>query len=279
MLWSPAYIQGLGLQPTTLTEMPALAGPVQALDASSPSRLFADTAGTTAITDGALVARANDAFGGSRIFQQATSTLRPTYVANAIGGMGALRFGGNRYLALAGVANPGTLFEGLTFTMALAYKRFSAGANAGLFVAGNSSGGQNNGGFDQLLVEGSKSGWPQVFRNGGSVTNWSLVPLNNPVYADNELTKVVIRSAPANGIDIRVKCASGNYDGHGGLPTDADSYTWDAALIGATFNWPNTPSPSSFLIGDFYEFRFWASRASDAEFAQLQAYLDNKWGK
>lgn len=279
MLWSPAYIQGLGLQPSTDAQLPALASPVQALDTSDPSRLFADTAGSVAITDGALVARANDAGGGTNSFQQADSTKRPTYVAGVRGGKGSLRFGGSRYLALAGVANPGTLFQGMSFTMALAYVRFSAGAKAGLFVAGNSSGGQNNLGCDQVLVEGSEDGWPQVFRNGGSTANWSRVPMNNPAYADNDLQKVVIRSSPAAGIDIRVKSKSGNYDGHGGVPTDADSFTWDAALIGATFNWPDTPSPSSFLIGDFFEFRFWASRAADADFAQLQAYLDNKWGK
>lgn len=276
MLWNPAYLGLIGAKPPVNTGKPALASPVWGFDTTVPTLFLADASGTAQPVNGGAVTRVADMFGGGMVMQQSTAANKPNWVTGALSGKAALRFPGSfTHMAASGV-NPGALFQSRTFTMLAVYRRASSGYYAGLFAAGNSALGQGNGGFDQVNLETRPQGWPTLYRSGGSDT--VSAPLVNPSYADNQTTKVVARSAPANGMEIRLKSSSGSFVGTGPLPSTADSFTWDIAVLGSTLGYQANRVPFATFVGDFFEFSFWNSRASDADFTQLQNYLDLKWG-
>lgn len=280
MLWNPAFNGVVGSKADVSSAMPVIGSPVWALDTSLPATLFTDTAGTVqASASGALIARVANGLGGATYFQQATSGARPSLIFNATGSRSALRFDGVAdFMALAGITNPGSLFQSRTFTMALTYRPASIPEYAGVFAAGNGAGGQGGNGFDMLLVElSSGGGWPKLLRNGGSDTGRAA--LTSPAYTgDNQVWKMVARSDPTNGMELRSKSASGAFSGTGPLPTSADSFAWDTAYIGAELGYTGVTPPAWFAPMDLFEVRFWNARAADTQFSQLQGYLDLKYG-
>lgn len=276
MLWNPAALALLGAKPPVNTGKPALGSAVWGFDTTVPTLFSSDSGGTTQPNSGGTVARVKDMFLGARSMLQATESSKPTWVANALNGKPALRFSGTTAHMMMDGTNPGTLFQTRTFTMLMVYRRIAAGNYGGLFTAGNSELGQNNDGGDVLDLETGPGGWPALYRNGG--TDKSSAQLINPSFTANATQKVVCRSAPANGMEIRLRNSNGQYSGTGALPLSADSFTWNVASLGSTMGYQQFRIPFSTLEGDMFEFSFWGERASDADFTALQNYLDLKWG-
>lgn len=284
MLWNPAFHGALGTKPVVSSDLPALASPVQGFDTSNTALFFTDTAGTAPAANGSLIARANDAFGGAYFFRQQVSGERPTLVTNAANGKPVLRFDGNtKWMALqnaaSGFVNAGELFRSLTFTLMIAYRRSTAGGSglgSGVFAAGNSTGGEGGNAYDNLTVQTTDPGPPAAARHSGS--QYSNLYLNSPGYGANQVTKLILRGAPANGMTMVAKSATGTYTGSAALPTTPDSWTWDFAALGAEMGHKWGSMPYAPFTGDIMELRFWNSRATDNEVSQLLTYLDAKWG-
>lgn len=279
MLWQPAYLQGLGVKPNIADSIPALASPVFGLDMSVRTSVFSDTAGTVQAADGAAVARIANVYGGANHFLQSTANARPAVIANAAGTRAGLRFDPavtRRWMTMAGSTNPGTLFQSRTFTAIFAYRRTVSDGYPSVFAAGNSAGGDGGNGYDTALLEGSISGPPRFWRRSGSEN--AVVQLTSPSYTNSVITKCIVRGAPANGMEIRAKSTAGSFTGTAALPSAADSFTWDVALIGSQCGYTGNPIPTDPMTGDIFEFRWWNTRATDAQMTQFASYLDNKWG-
>lgn len=280
MLWTQSYLGDLGTKPAITNILPVIGSPLWAMDTGQSGFFFSDASGTVPVTNGQAVARVGNILGGASYFAPPVVGNSPIFVFNASPGINALRFALTpaKLLRMAGVTNPGTLFQSTTFTCAVCY-RLTAAASAyhGIFTAGNLTGGQFGGGFDMLNLDTNPSGIPNLVRSGGGDSvSASLV---NPAYTgDNQIWKIVFRSAPANGMELRSKSASGNFAGTGPTPSTADASTWDTSYLGASLGWGGNVPPLYPFVGDFFEFRFWNARASDALFSQLQGYLDLRWG-
>lgn len=279
MLWNPAHLAALGTRPVISSDLPALASPVQAFDASNTALFFTDVGGTAPAANGSLIARANDANGGAWFFRQQVQGERPTLVTNAVNGKPALRFNGTTsWLALqnaaTGFANAGELFRSLTFTLLLAFK--TASVDGGVFAAGNSTGGEGGNAFDNLTVQLRGDGTVAVARHSGG--EYRNAYLSGASHTMGAVSKVVVRSSPQAGIHIRSKSSAGTFDGTTSTPATADIWTWDFAALGAEMGHQWGEMPFNLFTGDIMEMRFWNSRASDAELASLLAYLDAKWG-
>lgn len=283
MLWCPAYLAAGGIKPTIGTAMPTIASPVFGVDTALRTSLFSDTGGTTQAADNVGVARINDAFSVASIsFQCDSAPSRPVIVPAAANGNAGLRFtqGGAapKWMYAAGGSNPGALFQSKTFTMAVAYRRATALDWGGLFSAGDGDGGSGAQGYDLLLLEGNPApeGYMKLVRGGGS--DISIARPTGASYANNQVTKVVARSDPTNGMEIRSRSASGSFTGTAALPTTADVFTWNWALLGAELGYNGQSLPLYPFDGDIFELRFWNTRATDAQMTQMQTYLDAKFG-
>jgi hypothetical protein len=284
MLWNPAYLGAVGVKPVVSSTLPNLTSPVMAVDVSQTSSLFQDVNGTSAVTTaGQLVARANNLANSANFYNQSFSTGMPTYRPNSVGTNAALNFKGRASngdydtYGLAGVsAGGGTIYQSLVFTILCVFRRTEHANTVGVFCAGNSTGGANNAGYDCLQIECGTTGPPALIRNSGSGT--SRVTLSNPSYADNQVMKFVGRADATNGIEIRCKSASGSFTGTGPAPTGADQAAWNTSLLGTELGLNGTSAPQNPFAGDLFEFRFWASRATDAQFSQMQGYLDLRYG-
>ena len=283
MLFDPGFaLLGMVKAPTTsatpgtIGGPPAIASPVHGMDASLTSTLFADAAGTVAATNGAGVARAYDAFGGTaNSFQQGAVAERPVLVTNAVNGKPCLRFNGStHWMSLLPAAGSGALFQGRSFTMALAFRRPATADVAGLFQAGNADGGNNQDGLDCLLVESFFGGTPMLLRATG--TEYGQIYLDAAAYANNAVIRLVARCSPTNGMEFRAKGGPSASTVRASLPATADSFAWDRAVLGAELSYKGSGVPSYRFSGDIFEFRFWASRAGDAQFAALETYME-RW--
>lgn len=278
-LWNPGFLGLVGAKPPLNTGLPSIASPVWGLDTSDPTLFRSAASGTTQPASGGTVQRVLDLFGGARVMQQATEANKPTWQANALNGKASLRFGGAgaavSYMLMDGT-NPGALFQSRSFTGLVVYRRDAAGTYGGLFCAGNAALGQNSGSYDLWNIESGPGGWANLYRNGGS-DYASCLPVN-PQFTAGQTQKVVFRSAPANGMEIRVKNQRGIFGGTGALPASVDSFVWDTAALGTTMGYQAERIPLATLVGDMFEVRWWASRASDADFAALGNYADLKWG-
>lgn len=284
MLWNPAFLGLAGTRPPISGALPDIGSPVWALDASQLSSIYTDTAGTTPVSaTGQAVARVNNLLGGVTYFNQGFANVRPTIQYNVQAGKPGIRFAGALgtdqivSLVLAGMTNPGTLFQSLTYTLALCYRRSAHGAIAGIFGAGNALGGNNYQGYDLLGVETNQQGIPKLVRNSGTVMHWAT-PSGASATA-GQLTKIIARSSPAAGMEIRVKSPAGYFTGASSVPSTPDVTAWDRVLLGAKVGFGSGSNlPKDPLVGDLFEFRFWNARATDEQVTQLLGYLDLAWG-
>lgn len=282
MLWTPSFLGELGSRAPVTATMPTIGSTVFGVDTSQRSTFFSDTGGATQAADSATVGRINDAFAAASInFQCDDSASRPQLIPSVVNGRAALRFapaGNPKFMYASGGSNNGGLFQGKSFTIALTYRRASALDYAGIFSAGNGNGGNGGQGYDFIMVEGAPSpqGQARLIRAGGG--DLAITRLTSPTYADNQVTKYVARCDPTNGTEVRSRSASGSFSGTGALPTSADLFVWDWAVLGAELGYNGQSLPLYGFVGDIFEFRFWGQRATDAQFDQMQNYLDLKYG-
>lgn len=282
MLHSPAFAASLGAKPSISAALPSIGSDIWVFDTSTLSAFFTDLAASAPVSaSGQAVARVNNLLGGLPYLGQAASSARPTIIYNQAAGRAALRFtslvgGALQFLSvLNGGATPGDLFKSRAFTALLVVRPTNIDGFHGLFAAGNGNGGQNNTGFDMLTMELS-AGLPRLSRNSGSDVAAYRVP--SGIDTSSKLLKIVMRAAPGQGSEIRMKCAGQSALTVGPLPLYDDSYPWDTALLGAKLGVGGVSPPLNSFAGDMFEFRFWGARATDVQAAQLQGYADLKWG-
>ena len=282
MLYNPAFAAGLGSKPAISAALPSIGSDVWVFDTSTLSAFFTDLAASTPVSaSGQAVARVNNLLGGLPYLGQATSGARPAIIYNQAAGKAALRFsslvgGLSQFLSvLNGGSTPGDLFRSRTFTALLVVRPTNIDGFHGLFAAGNANGGQNGNGYDMLTMELS-AGLPRLSRNSGSDVAAYRVP--SGIDTSSKLTKIVMRAAPGQGSEIRMKAAGQSVSTVGPLPLYDDSYPWDTVLLGAKLSVGGAPLPLNPFAGDMFEFRFWGARATDVQAAQLQGYADLKWG-
>lgn len=282
MLFNVAYAAAAGARRPATMVLPTIDNPKFGIDVDQRSFFRSDINNTTAAIDGANIARINDCFGVAPIwFEHDDVAAQPIIKAAALGSRAALRFvqgGPVKWMYAAGGATPATQFQSRTFTVAICYRRATATGYAGLFTAGNGNGGNNGGGFDNLLLEGNPApqGYMKLVRAGGA--DVAIARLANASYADNQVTKVVVRGDPTNGLEIRSRSASGNFAGTSPMPASADLYPWDWSLLGAELGYSGLSLPINPFDGDLFELRFWGARADDTNTNLLQSYLDAKFG-
>lgn len=286
MLWNPAYLGVAGSRPVVDNALPTITPSVWALDFNATTQLsqtYTDFAGTTPVTaSGQFVAHTKNLLGGAAFFGMSFADSRPTIQYNALGTRPALRFSGAVdadtvcTLTVNGVTDPGTLFQGRDFTLAVVYRRSALGTTAALFSAGNSTGGTGGSGFDVLQLETGADGSAKIIRNTGSQTSSAFVTASG--VTAGQLCKVVCRGSQANGLGIRMRTSGGNWVGTAPIPTSPDVTVWNRVILGGGMGLNNTTTPRNPLVGDIFEFRFWGARATDAQADQLQGYLDLAWG-
>jgi Ca2+-binding RTX toxin-like protein len=148
------------------------------LDGSDSSTLFADTAGTTAITDGAGVALWRDKSGNNNHATQSTAGSRPTWSATGQNGAGALGFDGNADHLAINDANSLDLTTG--FTLGMWAK--SAGAQSNRYLLSK----RTDGGGDNVysVIYGYTANHAQLYASGNT---WGYPAHNSDIsYADND---------------------------------------------------------------------------------------------
>ncbi len=278
MRWNPSFLVGMAAKPDAQTSLPAIGSPVMGLDASMTDRIFTNVAGSIAAVNTNPVARIGDAFDSPTVrWEQSNTVARPMFVTGIQAGRPAIRFDGvNHFMWALGVANPGTLFQSRTFTMALVYRRPTNSYHIA-FSAGNSTGGDGNAWLDNLTVNLRDTGHVVVDRPSGS--QYGNVTLSSATFPPGQVVKLVVRCSPASGMEVLAKGALGLFVQSGPVPLSPDTWTWDAATIGCGLAASDDMSiPREPMNGDLFEFRFWAARADDTARNNLLSYLDNKWG-
>lgn len=280
MPWDPGYAALVATKPKAAAPVaPAIGSRVFSVDASAASTLWQDAGATSAAANGHYVARINDAFGVSTpTYQQTAANDRPQLLANLAGGRPGLRFdGASDWMRLTPEGTAGQPFQGRSFTFVAVYRRnMPDGSVAAVWCAGNSGGGQDEQGWDQVLLETEGNHTAGAIRTTGSEFGGAFINASSLV--SGQLDKVLVRCSQTDGIEVRQRSAAGAFSATGGLPTSADSFTWDASALAAGFNSSGSGYPSYRFKGDIMEVSFWAARATDAQMGQLETYLDAKWG-
>ena len=120
----------------------ALSGLACNFDASDSSAFWSDTAGTSAITNGDDVARALDLSDEAVVFEQSTSSNRPTWQTNVQNGLSVLEYDGSDYLESNATISTADYHTSSSISIYAVMKQDGTAANHTLFHMGPSGSGR-----------------------------------------------------------------------------------------------------------------------------------------
>ena len=224
--------------------------------------LYSD-AGTTICTNGTTCEQANDQSGHGRNATQATSGARPTFTTNVCNGKPGLLFNGtSTYLNSAYTGEVGTVF--------VVYAQDSAQSNsyADLLGADNN----DSQAFGAYYVQASRGGATGVsFFSRSASDGTAVAAVTTPVVE----SFFNIFGASTN---VAAKSVQGFWHGSawGNAVSSTVAFgTIKTPTIGAGYY---SHAVTDFFKGYICEVLIYSGNLSNAEFAQVNAYLENKWG-
>ena len=215
------------------------------------------------LSNGQRVATWNDVSGRGNHAAQPTSNRRPTYVANVVNGLPAIRFNRsqNHFLQLPTESFSG--MEDLTNFTLLAVARWNGAATSGLFGTFGGSGNDGNSHFEitttggQLRLRVAANGGLQV-ANAVSSGNWHLFGATMHTATDNPQARLFL---------------NGNALGSSpGDPGDAFLANYERVMVGSSYD------QNRAFDGDIAELVIYNRPLDAAALVAVQAHLNVKYG-